>query len=997
MSIAAEMSAETRRAAEAAHGKSIATGAGEAVVTLVPNGCIQFFDHRVGEVDAVRVRRRFFEEAEGDTGEGPSLHAVALNDDVIHHPVTGDPIDASETYSIDGAQAFAPFLDTWLPLPYLLEAGEDGDGRPLLDEGPTNWARVFITHATASDDRRAGYKVVLALDTMIDPRTRAGNRSYAGPLLEDVKQGATFHFSDDENDIAGFVSEVWVDDWLSAIYREHQIRKSAAAGEEDWSGDRGLEHLAHYLTLLSVLRQSCEFPSIRFMDLAAEQSQWNAVGVDLVLDMGNSRTCALLNEKSPQAAAHERSKVSMLPMRDLSQPWRIHSDMFSSRIQFAKADHGNEAWSRWSGRTNAFYWPSLVRAGREAERLAAEQPASEDWTGLSSPMHYIWDDQPSPIAWRFVRQAAGTPGRGTLISGLQLTHVSETGDVLDLAEKRGVATKPRFSRSSLTTFFAVELIVQTLVAINAPARRGNGRPRVLERIVLTMPPNLAPHEQTILKSRVEGAVQLVWRSLGYSEPGARYAPRTPEVRFASDNATNAGLAYLHNELGYKFNGKVREYLDLMGKQRPEHKSGRSLRIASLDIGGSATCLSVATYELNDSGTLVQSPQLADGCRTGGDDILKAIVERHLMPALERRLVDCKLANAKRFLERIICGKGGKRTAWSGEFGRRFASGIALPLAISILETHLGSRVRSDDVPIERTLGSLISLNAPDARVVLDELDELAADEGADTFSPNETLISFRDRDIAYTIKSVLDPVLSNVARIVQALDCDVLLVSGWASRLPAVMDMLVERMPSQPNRIVPLSDYRVAAWYSVRERPGTIGDSKSVAAMGAVLASSGTAAGGLPLTMRTLEPEAMRIHVGRMSERGLVANDTIMFVLGEPGLGKDSGGKDARICTVSIEPPVLLGGRRIGLENWPATPLYWLAHEPLDQKTRTRGPLKVTIERVPAERGQPETLRVVRACDADGNNLAPAEMALRLQTLKSPKGHWLDTGAIVIE
>ena len=122
-----------------------------------------------------------------------------------------------------------------------------------------------------------------------------------------------------------------------------------------------------------------------------------------------------------------------------------------------------------------------------------------------------------------------------------------------------------------------------------------------------------------------------------------------------------------------------------------------------------------------------------------------------------------------------------------------------------------------------------------------------------------------------------------------------------------------------------------------------------------------------------------------------------MFVLGDGASGKEPGGKAPRTCTVSIEPPVLLGGRRIGLENWPATPLYWLDHEPSDQKARTRGPLKVTIERVPAERGQPETLRVVRACDADGNNLAPAEMALRLQTLTSPKGHWLDTGAIAIE
>ncbi|MGQ0671539.1 MAG: virulence factor SrfB [Hyphomicrobium sp.] len=972
------------------------------IVSLIPNSSLQFFDFRIGEVEAVRLRRRFFEdvsdtgddEGTGGAGDGPVLHVVALDDDIVHHPVTGAVVNASETYAIDGTQAIAPFLDTWIPVPYLRRAGKDEDGTPLLDDGPSNWARLYVTSVGGPDNRRGGYRVILAIDTAIDARTVRG-RTQAGPRLDDVHQGDAFEFSDDVDLIGGFVSEAWVDDWLSAVYRERIERRRASEGEDNLQDCSALEHLAHYLTLLSVVRQATEMPVIRFADLPDDQAQWRARGVDLVLDMGTSRTCALLSEK-PVAGEQESSRPTLLPLRDFSQPWRRHHDIFSSRMQFAKATFGNEAWSRWSGRTNAFFWPSLARVGNEAERLAVEQPASEDWTGLSSPMHYIWDEQLSPIAWRFAKQNGGGGGRGSLLSGLQLSHVSEAGDVLGPADRQGVATKPRFSRSSLTTFFAVELIAQTIAAMNAPERRTDGRPRVLDRVVLTVPANLAPNEQSILKRRVEAAVRLVWLSLGWLEPGAAFAPRMPEVRFSGDNATNTGLAYLHNEFGHKFKGKIREYLDLMGKQRPEHKSGRSLRIASLDIGGGATCLSVATYELTDAATLVQTTQVADGCRTGGDDILKAIVERHLMPSLERRLVECKLTSAKRFLERVINGKGSRRAAWSGEFGRRFASEIAQPLALSMLETHLGSRVHAD-VPIERSLGNLISLHSTDARAVLDEFDELATEEGADAFSPHETIISFRDRDISSTIKSVLEPVIGNVARIVQALDCDVLLISGWPSRLPIVVDMLVERMPSQPNRIVSMADYRVGDWYALRERSGTVGDTKSMAVMGAMLACQGMAGGVQNLTLRPLDADAARLHIGRMTERDLVANDTVLFVFGDPALGKDPAGREARTCTLSVEPPVLLGGRRIGLENWPATPMFWLDHEPFDQRTRKRGPLKVTIERVPGDRGQPDTLRVVRACDADGNNLAPSEMALRLQTLRSPKGHWLDTGAIAIE
>jgi hypothetical protein len=431
----------------------------------------------------------------------------------------------------------------------------------------------------------------------------------------------------------------------------------------------------------------------------------------------------------------------------------------------------------------------------------------------------------------------------------------------------------------------------------------------------------------------------------------------------------------------------------MGKQRPEHKTGRSLRVASLDIGGGGTSLAIATYELSDSGTLIRTPQLSDGSRIGADDILKALVERHLVPALERRLVECKLSSARRFLARILGGRSGRRASHGEDFGRRFTAELARPMAIGVLETYLGSRVLMSDVPVERTVESLVSLNASHARAVLDELDELAADEGADTFSPHEVMVSFRERDIAAAIRSVVDPVLRSTARVIQAFDCDVVLVCGWAARLPAVMDALVEFMPSQLNRIVSMAEYRVADWYPQRERSGMIGDSKSAAAMGALIATGAPASGGLDLVERPVEWQPQRAYVGRIGAEGLIRNDNVMFVFGD-GSPED---RVPKLATVALDLPATLGCRRIGLESWPATPLYCLDHEPQDGKPKARGPVKVTIERMPGESGEPDALRLVRACDADGNILPLADVALRLQTMRSPRGHWLDTGAVVVE
>ncbi len=993
MSGAGERMSELRRAAGEVRSGSMSEPAAGATLTLVPGSSIQFIDLPFDEMKAVRVRRRFFEDQADAGDDGPTLHAITIDNDQIEHPVTGAPLDVADTYAVDMEQALLPYLGSWVPVPFLKVSGEADNGTQYLEDGPTNWARAFVTRKTLGDGRRTGpYRIVLAIDTAIDVKPESRSRAYAAPRMADVEAGTTFRFSDDESDIAGFVSEAWIDDWLADLYREHEAADADSGAEDEAGRGHALEHLAHYLTLLRVLAEGCEIPELRFARVSADSREWNAVGVDLALDLGASRITALLREKHGSGAAPGLDAM-LLPLRDLSQPWRTHSGIMPSRLEFSRTALGNEAWSRWSGRTNAFFWPSLARVGREAERLAAELPAGDDHTGISSPMCYLWDERPSPTAWRFVRQPGrSVPARGALVSGLQLSHFTESGDVPEAGARSGSPAKPRFSRSSLVTFMTAELLAQAVVAVNAPRTRRDARPRVIERILVTLPAYLSDHEERAARRRVTAAVGAVWQAMGWND-GAPLVPPRPEVLFLSDNALNTGLAYLHNEMSYKFRGKAREYVDLMGKQRPEHKGGRSLRVASLDIGGGGTSLSIATYELTDTGTLARTPQLADGARVGGNDILKVLVERHLIPALERRLVECKLLNARRFLSRILGGRSGRRAQPGDDFGRRFAAELAKPLAIGMLETYLGSRVLMSDVPVERTVESLVSLNASHARAVLDELDELAADEGADTFSPHEVMVAFRERDIAAAIRRVLDPVLRNTARVVQAFDCDVVLVSGWAARLPAVMDALVEFMPSQLNRIVSMAEYRVAGWYPQRERSGTIGDSKSAAAMGALLATGGLAAGGLELVERLPEWQAGRACVGRMNEAGLLRNDAVMFVLGDEA-GDD---RTPKLATLTLELPAVLGCRRIGLESWPASPLYWVDHEPADHRPRARGSVKLTVERSPGDGAEPDGLRLVRACDTDGNNLPLADMAFRVQTLATPGGHWLDTGRVVVE
>ena len=168
------------------------------LVTLVPNSSIQFVDFEMAEELVARTRRRFFEDS-ADAGE-PSLHVAATSDGVFHHPVTGAPCDPARTYALGGVDALVPFLDTWLPLPFMRVSRREDDDALMLDEGPSNWTRAFITRGNDGDSRPR-FRVVLAVDTSVDVEAGPPNRAYVGPTLDDLKSGAAFRFSDDVADV----------------------------------------------------------------------------------------------------------------------------------------------------------------------------------------------------------------------------------------------------------------------------------------------------------------------------------------------------------------------------------------------------------------------------------------------------------------------------------------------------------------------------------------------------------------------------------------------------------------------------------------------------------------------------------------------------------------------------------------------------------------------------------------------------------------------------
>ena len=979
-----------------------------ALETLAGNASIQFFDLVVDEAVAAGIADRYFECRDGQAdGDVASLHQVALDETgVFRHPLTGAATDPSLTYAVNGRRALDAYLDCWVPLPFM-RSGNGFADPPVLEEGPSNWVRVFI-HKDATNPNHPHYKVVLAIDTALETPPADAGLSPTGPSLEDALEGTVFRCSSDVNDIGWFVTEPWVDEWLMEAYREGRQRTLTAPILGDGAPPLSLEHLAHYLTLLAVLNETEVLPRICFLapgDAGADAQQTPAaVPVDLVLDIGSSRTYALLAESAdgPGVTSSAPPVIDVLPLRDLARPWVTHQGIFESRIEFSRTGFGKEVYSRWSGRTTAFLWPSLARVGTEATRLAAEQSMADAFTGLSSPLRYLWDDRPSRHVWRFAGPT-GSSRRNALISGPLLALLSETGDLLDTDQKRPPTTKPRFSRSSLLTFFAAELIQHAIGAMNAPSyRRRHVRPadaRRLARIVATLPASLQNEERGIVAGRLTAAVRLVWQAMGWTGDRPGEQP-LPEVVLRGESATHTQLAFLDNEIRHKFRGNARSYFDLLGRQRAGQSagqaSGRSLRIATLDIGGGTTGLGVVTYGLGENQCLIATPHLIEGFATGSDDVLKALIETFILPAIQLRLTESKLTDARQFLTDIVNGATHGRASRLGEFRRRLASEIAQPAAIAILKEHEILRAASGDQPATRTLGDLLSASAIDPQPAADELESLASDEGSDGFHCLGTAVSFTLAEVAAIIRRSLAPAIDNAIRAIRGLDCDILLLSGWLSRLPVLKEALLEGMPIRPDRIIAMHEYRMGDWYPGRSALGNVEDPKTLAAAGAILGSrQPLQIGGLPFSQRAQQSTAHHQTIGPLDGNGLIADGSVLF---DSSRTASNGRADqpSQTATVILDPPMILGLRRSPLAMWPALPMYVLALDEVATEDAPKCPIRVQLEWKPSSDGTPVRPWIVRATDADGIELALSEIGLRLQTLPSSAGHWLDTGVVAI-
>ena len=916
--------------------------------------------------------------------------------------------DSTEYFEIGNInRVLDVFEKKWIPLPYFSynKIAED-------KFGPTDWVRFYFERIDEST-----LKVVLLVDTTVS----VDSDDTASPFLHENTNENIFSICENDELTISYLDKNFGCDWVET-YINNIFNKPHFELEKPY-----LKPAATYVFLIRMLRRLSAFPQINLL-----HNNLGVIDVDLVVDIGNSKTCAILFE-NPVGQKFNFNSVKKLEMLNLSSPLVKYDDSFSTRVVFKESHFASDGCEL--NQHNKFIWPSPVRIGDEAEDIINNSNielklSRETRTSNSSPKRYLWDDKPSDLEWEFHIDDVNLPFKRVYKKG-----VSEQLNYDGSFCKDGIfGTEARFSRKSLMTFVYLELFSHALRQINSlEFRSGHGNPsfrRKIRRIVVSCPTGMIRSEQIALRQCAEEAIEIINNLKSYKISVAHgnkdiydseisIIPSVKDLSYTEDNleqrkdwiydeASAAQMVYLYGMIANKFNSNAQLFFDVFrNKFQKSNDLEKTLRIASLDIGGGTSDLLISNHELLNSqySEIRSEPLYWESFKIAGDDLLEQIIQKVIIEGepsssdfvgccgvIEQKLRKMGKSNVGALLNGFF-GQDSNRIGYRSKLMRtNFINQLAMPIADEFL-------ARANDVEdVVLTFSEIFKSREPSSELL-------------DYF---ETHFGFRFENLNWKVskdrlKEICEQVYSRLFRqiglILKAYDCDILVLSGRPFSMNAMADLMKKCNHLPPNRQVNLNTFWIGRWYPFADDNGYVQDPKTIVCVGSLIALLGGSL--LKLGDFRLDTELLKRsfnssanYIGRLSNN-LIENSIL-----------DLDVHEATFQITSL--PYLLGYKKIHSINYPASALYSFqlnedriaeisrkkiaddfdkisdSAEDIKYRIRSKMPIKVTVSREFIE--NKEFLKIEGVTDVEGADISKAFFSLNPQTMQDPAGFWLDTG-----
>ncbi|MEP6262014.1 MAG: virulence factor SrfB [Gillisia sp.] len=904
-------------------------------------------------------------------------------------------------------KAIKRFQKKWIPLPYFKDNSINKD---VIS--PTDWVRIFFDF----DEDFKKIHIVLAVDTTL----AKNEEDKTGPQLSLNPQENIFKLHTDEINISRFLfnnnsTTSWIENYLAdAFYGKNEELRYEQPVKD---------YVANYLVLIKWLESLPETPEFQLFT-----DDTRKIPVDLVIDMGNSATCALLFENNNDNK-FSFDKVKKLIIQDYTDPKLEYTKPFPMNLIFSESNFGGINKEKYHN--NKFVVPSFVRIGYEAEHLINSSGINmnlgyELKTHNSSPKRYLWDKHQSDVEWEF------NPTNGE-IKKVYLTGISEqlSVDGSTLVNGEVFGSKSLFSRGSLMKFVFLEILVHAYIQINSfKFREEHGNltiPRTLKRITISCPTGMIQYEQVALREAAEEACKLLnnyvkfyfdndtnkfWFEMPEIVPSIKdIAKKLPELEdrkdWMYDEATSCQIVFLYSLLSKKLQGNNYVINNYLFKNKP------NLTVGSIDIGGGTTDIMICNYALSEEKTtihLTPDPQYWESFKLAGDDLLKEIIQQII---IEGKINDTEEDGCSGVIENYARRNGVENISekLNGFFGQNsnnigvvakmmrkaFIHQVAIPVALEYLKN--ANNTETVKVSFEKIIGK-----------------EFKNKELIQYF---ENHFGFNFLDIQWTLNpsktnkivyAVFDSLIKQLSLVLNHYSCDYIILSGKPGSLKSIEKLFLKYLTIPGTNFINLNTYWIGKWFPFSDNRGYVQDPKTTVGVGAIIAL---------MSGKRNSISDLRIDINTLKQKIISTADYIVKA--------DFNKKDIILSPKKNENKITISGfpyqfgySKTVSKNYPVSDLYSISlddNEILNSLKRRFAnresafyndqmnvvknkifenlPITITLSRdVDLSK---EELKIEQAEDSEGNDQSVKYFNLNYQTLDDEKGYWIDTCEFVLK
>ena len=597
-----------------------------------------------------------------------------------------------------------------------------------------------------------------------------------------------------------------------------------------------------------------------------------ALGAHLVIDIGNTRTGALLLKDEPTGMINEVDAIRScctpvmlnLPTKTdaVTKADIVNSDngIVSSWIMLHQTEFDEDTPSllqrKYIPKTikkffglkvdtfndqeeqripTMFVRYSPVLIGREAMGFLRTKSVSElIEQGLqiqqSSPKRYFAERKKTNLAWSMIPNAWSKVDkiRANKLRSDLLYWMNESGAFVDPDRTEAFLrplrepSLPNYPRSATFVWMLVGILERAWDQCNRLTdANGAFTPYTIHDVIVTYPSGWTRDEISIYKRRCEEAVRIFERTNFSSSDQIK-------LDMNVDEAVASQLPFVFSEI-HKFGDNAQGWMRFAGKIRDDGQT--TFRIMNFDIGGGTSDISIVEYgclETAEEGLVDLQPKLLfrDGYSEAGDELMRQIINQVIFPAIE------------------------KTNSMAGAAIRRYFTGR---VAKATEQVKRSKDLKLNIVPLAIKVMSDLASGAPSGRFLPRNAgvgesswyDDLYMHLGIPAISKEEwcsTEIVYDVTGVNELIRGFFENAFVNAARIAALHDIDMFFMSGKTSELPELRELAMKYIPVTNDRIVTAKNYCAGDWYPFVKTDengsivdNTVKDAKSITAVGAAL------------------------------------------------------------------------------------------------------------------------------------------------------------------